>query len=319
MRHEAITALRFDAASAINCGARDYQEDAILTEFALGNDLGFVVLADGMGGHAAGDVASKIAVTEVFRDITFQRDALARDPGLINAALKGAAQRANDGIAKHVIAQPETRGMGATLVIGMFTADALFWLSVGDSPLYLYRDGALTQINADHSMAEQIDMMVEKGMLSAAEGEGHPDRNMLTSALSGCPIPLIDCPEEPFGLQAGDMLIAASDGLQYLKDAQIEAILRERLLSRSSEIADALISEIDHLAHPQQDNVCLSVIQVKNAPQPFDKMRDVHLIRPDAFKPGLFASSPRNLAEEGAGMAKKRGLLGLKAGRQRLG
>lgn len=121
------------------------------------------------------------------------------------------------------------------------------------------------QLNEDHSMANQIDLMVEKGMLTKEEGETHPDRNVLTSALFGAPIPIIDCPSDPLHLQPGDTVVVASDGLQFLSNKMIETVLRDRPLSRSSEIADALMSHLMMLNDPELDNVTIAVIQVKLA------------------------------------------------------
>ncbi len=257
----------FDTASAINQGARDYQEDAIIFDFSSGADLNFVVLADGMGGHAAGDVASKIVVTEMFSKLTFRCGDTAKFKSDIPNALQDAAMCANDRLKEHVAGHPDTQGMGATLVSAVFMDGLLYWISVGDSPMYLFRDGALTQLNEDHSMAKTIDMMVQSGTLSEEEGSNHPDRNVLTSVLFGEPIPHVDCPAEPMQLQAGDTLIVASDGLQFLEHRYIEQVLRERPFSSSSQIADVLVSSLKKLNDPDLDNISLSVTQVSNARQ----------------------------------------------------
>ena len=86
----------FDAACALSKGQRSYQEDAIITDFSRGAETGIAVLADGMGGHAAGDVASKIVVTEVFSELLFQRENLDHFEGNIGAILNNAAQAANN-------------------------------------------------------------------------------------------------------------------------------------------------------------------------------------------------------------------------------
>ncbi|MEM9583130.1 MAG: protein phosphatase 2C domain-containing protein [Pseudomonadota bacterium] len=255
----------FDAASAISCGAREYQEDALLADFANGDDLGFVILSDGMGGHAAGDVASKIVLTEVFRKLTFQRTRLSEDPGQICDTLRDAADTANASLKHHVGCYPETEGMGATLLSAVVKNGDLFWISIGDSPLFLFRDGVLRQLNEDHSMARQIDLMHEKGMLDAEEAQSHPDRNVLTSVLFGAPIAQIDCPSSPVSLQAGDTVIVASDGLQFLSDEEISKVLRDFPLSKSKEIADELMNRLAGLNDPDLDNISLSVLQIAQA------------------------------------------------------
>lgn len=261
-KHEKFS-LSFDAASAISQGARAYQEDALITEFSSGSGLGLVVLADGMGGHAAGDVASKIVVTEVFRELSTLRADMAKSSGCICDALQKAARQANETLKHHVVAHPETRGMGATLVSTVIVGRKLYWISIGDSPLFLFRDNALVQLNEDHSLSRTIDMMVQSGVLSAEDGENHPDRNMLTSALLGEPIPEIDCPSDPTLLRAGDILIVASDGLQFLTNAEIEKLLRERPFGKSSDIVGALMSSLKIQNDPDLDNVSMSVIQIE--------------------------------------------------------
>lgn len=259
--------IRYDVASVLNRGHRDYQEDAIATDFPLGADFGYAVLSDGMGGHAAGDVASKIVVTEVFSELKFQSsdaDGFESDVGNV---LKSAAVSANECMAAHAMNNPQTAGMGATLVAPVFIRDCLFWISIGDSPLYLMRNGRLRQLNEDHSLGPHIDYMVRSGMMPEDIGRNHPDRNALTSVLIGEAIERIDCPDRPFHLKAGDILIVASDGLQFLSNAQITGIVESNADKGSAAIAELLLDELRELDDPEQDNVCFSVIKIemKNA------------------------------------------------------
>jgi len=217
--------LQYDVASAISLGKRDVQEDAIICDFPLGSELGFAVLADGMGGHAAGDIASKIVVTEVFSELKLQSGDPKGMEGDIAEVLLGAALAANDCIGAHADAEPGTEGMGATLVAPVLMQNRLYWISVGDSPLFLYRNGSLTQLNEDHSMAPQIDYLVRTGVMEPETALNHPDRNCLTSVLAGNEVPRIDCPATPVQLMDGDIVIAASDGLQFLENPEIADIL----------------------------------------------------------------------------------------------
>ncbi len=257
------TVFDYEAASALSKGQRDYQEDAILSDFARGGEAGLVVLADGMGGHAAGDVASKIVVTEVFSELIFQRSDPDQFEPIVPQCLHNAAMAANACLRNHVQNYPETRGMGATLVAGVILREKLYWISIGDSPLFLFRDGVLTQLNEDHSMAPQIDFMVKSGLLSKEEGACHPDRNVLTSVLFGEKIPKIDCPEEPVTLCDDDILIVASDGLQYLSNEQIQAALRRNHHLSSNQIVDALMHQVTGLEDPDLDNVSLSLVKLQ--------------------------------------------------------
>lgn len=255
--------IHYDVASAISLGQREFQEDAIIADFPLGSELGFAVLADGMGGHAAGDIASKIVVTEVFSELKLQSGDPMQMERHISRVLLDAAQNANECVRAHSSSFPGTKGMGATLVAPVLMGDRLYWVSVGDSPLFLYRDGKLVQLNEDHSMAPQIDYLVRSGVMEPAAAMNHPDRNCLTSVLIGQHIPQIDCPKEPVSLVDGDILIVASDGLQFLDDDEIAELLADQVHGTSAEITSVLLRCLEELADPDQDNVSFCVIKVQ--------------------------------------------------------
>jgi PPM family protein phosphatase len=255
---------RFDVASAVSQGGRDYQEDAIVTDFPFGADSGLVVLADGMGGHAAGDVASKIVVTEVFSTLKFYSANFADQEHAIPQFLTTAAVNANEIVRQHVSDNPETRGMGSTLVSVVLVENRMFWMSIGDSPLYHFRNGKLAQLNEDHSMAPQIDFMVQSGLLDPEIGRNHPDRNCLTSVILGDRVARSDCPQQPFVLDVGDIVVVSSDGLQFLENAQIEKLLHRYRRKTAAEIAGYLLDAIHALGDPDQDNCAFSVIKLNH-------------------------------------------------------
>ena len=126
----------------------------------------------------------------------------------------------------------------------------------------LFRNDTLRQLNEDHSMAPQIEYMVQSGIISKASGEDHPDLNCLTSVLIGREIARIDCPATPIELADGDIVIVASDGLQFLSDEQIERALIENKSKSSVDITQVLLNELKALDDPEQDNTSLSVIKV---------------------------------------------------------
>jgi len=253
---------RFDVASGLNPGRRDYQEDSLITDFPVGSNLGFAVLADGMGGHAAGDVASKIIVTEIFSELKFQSGDLKEFEADLPDVLWEVTQSANECIRADVAQSPDHRGMGSTLIAPIFVADRLYWMSIGDSPLYLIRDGAITQLNEDHSMAPQIDLMFQSGIIDAEAAMNHPDRNCLTSVLCGGEIAKVDCPRKPFQTRRDDIYIVSSDGLQFLKNDEILEIVHEARHKPANRIAARLLAAISDLEDPDQDNVSFSVIKV---------------------------------------------------------
>lgn len=117
-------------------------------------------------------------------------------------------------------------------------------------------------------MAPQIDLMVTQGLMDAETARTHPQRNCLTSAIIGQPLAAIDCPDEPFQLLAGDVILAASDGVEYLPEAGIEAILRRGQKSESRTLAEALLSGVKSIEHPEQDNASVVVIRAEAVPSP---------------------------------------------------
>ena len=275
---------RFDVASAICQGGRDYQEDAIVTDFPFGTDTGVVVLADGMGGHAAGDVASKIVVTEVYSELKFQSANFVQQEKDIPTFMAMAASGANAQVRDHVKDNPAVRGMGATLVSLVIVENRMYWMSIGDSPLYMLRNGKMEQLNEDHSMAPQIDFMAQQGLLDPEAAKNHPDRNCLTSVILGERVAKSDCPTKPFELKLGDIIVVSSDGLQYLEDPKIQKILHRYRRRKSAEICGHLLEAIETLADPDQDNCSFAVIKLNHnkpmerviAPKPVDVVERDH-------------------------------------------
>ncbi|MDX8346855.1 protein phosphatase 2C domain-containing protein [Cognatiyoonia sp. IB215446] len=262
------TKRRFDPASFVHVGRRDYQQDALMTNMPRGEPFGIAVLADGMGGHRGGEVAGNVAMGAAFAEISVQLAHFRNGQVTLPAALVASVDRANDAITNQIITRADLAGMGTTLVICAFAGPALYWASVGDSPLYHYRDGALTRLNEDHSMAPQIDAMVQSGMIDAIDAATHPQRNQLVSALCGKDIAKVDCPDAPLALKTGDIILLASDGLQTLTDDQIAQILRKRQRAESEEIASALLQSVLEVGKADQDNTSLIVVKVLNDDPP---------------------------------------------------
>jgi serine/threonine protein phosphatase PrpC len=210
-------------------------------------------------------VASKIVLTEVYSELKFHFADVEAFETKAPEILRGVANLANDTLRQHTRSHPETEGMGATLVVPCLVENRLWWISVGDSPLFLYRGGKLSQLNEDHSMAPQIDFMVKSGLMDAETGANHPDRNCLISVLMGTRIPKVDCPTKPVELRAGDIVICASDGLQFMTNEEIEWLVRRYSKKRSTEIAERLLEELQKLDDPDQDNISFTIIKVNDA------------------------------------------------------
>ncbi|HTE80414.1 MAG TPA: protein phosphatase 2C domain-containing protein, partial [Reyranella sp.] len=147
-------ASRWRGEGAQHQGARPYQEDSWALKPLADSSL-LAVLADGMGGHAGGAVASKVAVDTAVASV---------EKGV---SLGAALQAANRAVGAKAAGDRNLTNMGATFVAVTAKDDEMHWVSVGDSPLYLVADGKIERLNADHSMAPQIDAMVARGLLTA--------------------------------------------------------------------------------------------------------------------------------------------------------
>lgn len=259
--------MMYDVAAAVDQGQRDYQEDAVAIGFLEEKKAGFAVLADGMGGHEAGDIASRIVVTKITDTLQARLDDGDLSDEMIPDLLKEAALSANASIATFVANNRDVAGMGTTLVVPLLNNDRLHWLSVGDSPLYVFSDDGLCQVNEDHSLAPQIDLMCRSGMLDEEQAKNHPDRNCLTSVLMGSDIPKMDCGKPPVQLMPGNIVIVSSDGLQFLSNDEISDVVRSYRDESSEAITEALIKAITALDDPDQDNVSIAVIKVSEAHQ----------------------------------------------------
>lgn len=248
--------LYFDIAGGQIDGARDYQEDAYLTTYLDDEGPGhnasaLVVMADGMGGHAAGNVASKLVVstfTSTFTDAFGEKD--------LRANLQDALGKANAGLSESIRETPALDGMGCTMVAGALIRGKLWWVSVGDSHLYHVRDRELKKKNEDHSYGGYLDRMQGQGV--TVEPEQGLARNMLMSAMTGEDIAEIDCPTTPVQLLPGDRLIIASDGLDTLSRESIV-----QLAARSQapkQCVEALLTAVEDAAQPRQDNTTVVVV-----------------------------------------------------------
>lgn len=254
----------YDASSAISMGQRDQQEDTLAVDFADGANLGFIVLADGMGGHLAGDIASKIVVTEIFSELKMYADNPPRLEQNMGTVLRNAVNYANDCVGRMASDRPSMQGMGSTIIAPILVDNRLYWVSVGDSPLYLFRGSRLFRLNEEHSLANRLNRQVARGEIDPAIAEEHPDRQCLTSVLIGQDIPEIDCRETPIELRDNDILIAASDGLQFISEPQIARILFDQRGETSASIGAALLSSLNELDDPDQDNISLCVLKIRD-------------------------------------------------------
>ena len=187
--------------------------------------LGVFVVCDGMGGHAAGEVASKIAVDTVlsyFRD----KEPLAADASLVDAPLgaqmlSDAVNKANECILEYADGHSAASGMGTTLVAARFIDGKFTVAHVGDSRIYLLREGSLLQLTEDHSLVME---QVRRGVLTMEEAKKSAAQHIITRALGTEDTIPADLAEFP--AQEGDILLLTTDGiLRHVEDDEIHDIL----------------------------------------------------------------------------------------------
>ena len=233
-------------------GKRSYQEDSFrVVDLGAHEDVpdaALLLLADGMGGHDGGAEASAMAIeafSEAFR---------INDNSDIGAALLSALNIGNDVLSAAVRSNPALEGMGCTFV-GVFIKDSiLYWVSVGDSPLWLFRNNVLHRLNEDHSMVPVLNAMVLAGELTPSQAERDGRRNSLRSALDGGKLDLIDLQSDGVRLQPGDCVLLATDGLETLTETQISAILTSPVGDSPDQTVAKLIQAVDACKDPSQDN-----------------------------------------------------------------
>ncbi len=256
------------AATAMSIGRRPRQEDAVLADFSRGSDLGLAVLSDGMGGHNDGDLASRIIVGEMFGELFFSGARVEALQACTTEAFHHALGMANKSLKRHAEAGSISKDTGGTLVSVAVIKEKLRWISVGDSPLYLFRDRRLHRLNEIHSLAAQIDMMARCGELDSETARNHPQRGYLTSALTGGDVRHVDCPDTALHLRPDDIVLLASDGVNVLSDQQICELIARHRRSSSEVLANALLDEVHAQRARDQDNISIVAIKMRPAQKP---------------------------------------------------
>ena len=239
---------------------RKHNEDA----YALDEAEGLFIVADGLGGHAAGEVAAKITVEtiEEFIAATRQKEE-ATWPFKYNHELHFnsnrlaiAIEKANERVMSAVAAQPWLKGMGTTVVAGLLNEKILSLAHVGDSRAYLYRAGELTRLTDDHSWVHE---QVSAGILTEEEAKTHPLKNVVTRALGGGPSVAPDLREMEFS--RGDAFLFCSDGLTtMLSDEEI----RDSIAEDETRTAELLCQGLVDLANDKGgvDNITVVFVRI---------------------------------------------------------
>lgn len=228
--------------------------------FGYDQRLGVYVVCDGMGGHAAGEIASRIAVDTVisyFRD----KEPIAADASLIDAPigarlLADAVNKANESILQYADENEATTGMGTTLVAARFCDSKFTIAHIGDSRIYLLRDGELVQLTEDHSFVME---QVRRGVLTREEAKHSSAQHIITRALGTGDDSPPDLAEFP--AQEGDLLLLTTDGiLRHVEDDEIKNILSQ--ITSLQVACDTLIDAANQGGG--EDNATCVLLRVRN-------------------------------------------------------
>lgn len=266
-----MATLSYDISGDQIDGARDYQEDAFLITHLSNEEedqQALVIVADGMGGHAAGNVASNMAV-QAFNKYVSSKYPI-EEQAQIPDIMRDSVNKANDAISETVKETAALSGMGCTMVGILLAKGKLWWASVGDSHLYLIRENKITKLNADHSYGGFLDRMAAEG--KHIEVDPSLSRNMLMSALTGGEIAEIDVSLEPYKLQPNDNIIVCSDGMDTL--AREEILKQAGWAPDAKQTSSTLLKAVVDAERPRQDNTTVVNIRTKlveiKAPPAYD-------------------------------------------------
>ncbi len=262
---------------------RNANEDSLFTKAPL------FVVADGMGGAQAGEVASKTAADSFAQGLP---------KAVPERALEQTIEGANRTIHELARKDPSLAGMGTTTTAALvdLEAEEVAIGHVGDSRAYRLRRGQLEQLTRDHSLVEE---MRRKGQLTDAQAEDHPQRSIITRALGPEPEVQVDLQTVP--AQAGDVFLICSDGLTtMLDDEQIG-----RILARATSLTAAVRALVDEANRAGgRDNITVVAFRLEDAAAPAKMAEGATLIGPDAEREGLTATEVRRRAAAEA--ARKR-------------
>lgn len=271
-----MVSLQLDSAGMTDRGkTRAANEDTILNYTRCeesGENFGLYIVCDGLGGHQAGDVASQTAVRTVVQEL---QSILPPSPthhlttsADINHVIWTAVQKANEAIWQQAEkADGPGRGMGTTLTMAVVINDTVHIAHVGDSRLYLFREGQLEQLTRDHTMAAAL---AEVGQISEDEIADHPRQNILTRAL-GRKNSIVEAELMELPFLPGDTLLLCSDGLWKAfkgKKAKLEEMLQG--MKNMHHTCRQLLMEANEL--DGSDNISLIIVSARS-PRPSFQQR----------------------------------------------
>ena len=226
------------------------QDYVYCNDNAVGLLPNLYIVADGMGGHKAGDFASQFSVNE------FEKELKEQKARTIIGSMEGAVRQVNERLLKEAAAEPDYAGMGTTFVAASVVEDSVVVLNIGDSRLYILSEkGTICQITRDHSLVEE---KILRGELDRKDAKNHPEKNVITRALGATEQVVPDFFEVE--LEAGDYILLCSDGLtNMVEDAAIKELVLDRDMSLK-EKSEALIQLANE--NGGRDNISLVLVHI---------------------------------------------------------
>ena len=232
--------------------ARENNEDAV----AVDDVTRLCVLADGMGGYNAGEIASGMATAFIKSEMARWLSEAGRNAKVkeIRRALEICVDNANRSIFNASGSNPQYSGMGTTLVVGVFHGSKLILGHIGDSRCYRLRNGALSQITKDHSLLQE---QIDAGLITPEQAASSSIKNLVTRAMGVEDAVMLELNEHD--IEAGDLYLLCSDGLSdMVDDAEIASILEAPTLIEQK--ADSLVASANE--HGGRDNISVVLVQL---------------------------------------------------------
>lgn len=248
--------------NAQTIGAREEQQDAfgfseIGEENSLSQTGALAVLADGMGGLQMGREAAHLAVQTMLKEFAERRAATGPSLEPISQTLWDLLEKANGVVYETARKKGLALKVGTTLTAAVILQNQLFWVSVGDSRIYLYRNNELSQLNVEHIYGRDLDQKVLLKEITWESAQSHPDREALTSYVGMPELLEVDRNIKGLPLRAGDRIMLCSDGL-YRGLSEDE--MKEKLAGDPAEAAEALIQAVIGKKKAGQDNATVAIL-----------------------------------------------------------
>ncbi len=231
---------------------RSHNEDSVIIVKNASNEY-LMAVADGMGGHSAGEIASSIAIEDLSKRFQNEFDKFEK----VDAVnwLRKVVVDINEQIFEHVEAHPDSKGMGTTLVVALITEDYILFGNVGDSSGFAMKERKLHKVTYDHTL---VNLLLKAGELTKEEAKGHPKKNVLMKALGAnnpIDIDIFDCDLDV------DAILLCSDGLTNMLDP----LQIERVLNGEEDIEDKVIRLIRKSNNRGgSDNISIAYLELDN-------------------------------------------------------